>query len=155
MKRCSRCGEVKRLEEFTTNTRRPDGKQTFCNPCQRAAVRAHFSARLDYYLEKAARQRAVMDRRYKEVIRALKNLPCSRCGHAYHPAAMHFDHVRGDKLFNIGEGPRKTASQLRTEILKCDVLCANCHMDLTFRPRLVDAEEWLARRPKEILWSAP
>jgi hypothetical protein len=96
-----------------------------------------------------------MDRRHQQVIRALKAVPCSRCGLIYHPAAMHFDHVRGDKLFNIGDGARRAASRVEAEILKCEVLCANCHMDLTIRPRLVDAGRWLLRWPDDVLWSAP
>ncbi len=34
MKRCSNCGAVKPLDEFTRNTRTKDGKYSYCRACQ-------------------------------------------------------------------------------------------------------------------------
>lgn len=44
-KRCPRCGEVKLLTEFHRHAARPDGRQSYCRECQRAAVRANQQAR--------------------------------------------------------------------------------------------------------------
>lgn len=60
-----------------------------------------------------------------EQINALKNRPCIDCGLKYPPECMDFDHVRGKKLFTIGE--RRRQSGLLAEIAKCDLVCANCH----------------------------
>lgn len=35
MKRCNRCGEDKTLESFHVNTRRTDGRQSFCIACKK------------------------------------------------------------------------------------------------------------------------
>jgi hypothetical protein len=46
---------------------------------------------------------------------------------------MDFDHVRGEKLFEIGQAPSKGASlaTLLAEIAKCEVVCSNCHRQRT------------------------
>lgn len=56
-------------------------------------------------------------------------MPCVDCGIQYHPVCMDFDHVRGEKAFNLGAGMSDGLGieKLRAEIAKCDVRCANCH----------------------------
>lgn len=39
-----------------------------------------------------------------------------------------FDHVRGEKLFGIGQRWDVSMKKLEEEITKCDVVCFNCHM---------------------------
>ena len=62
------------------------------------------------------------------LIRALKDQPCVDCGGVFHYCVMDFDHVKGDKSFDVS-----TVVQMRginvimNEIAKCDVVCANCH----------------------------
>jgi hypothetical protein len=60
---------------------------------------------------------------------------CSVCGYAAHPAALDFNHVRGDKLFNVSQDPKMALHRLLAEIDKCDVLCANCHRVHTYENR--------------------
>lgn len=52
---------------------------------------------------------------------------CHDCGYNEYPEALDFDHVRGDKEFNIGSGNTYTIERLLAEIEKCEVVCANCH----------------------------
>lgn len=42
-KACSRCGEVKPLDEFALNRHRADGHQSYCKPCGRAMRRASYA----------------------------------------------------------------------------------------------------------------
>lgn len=64
----------------------------------------------------------------RAIIRAAKDKPCMDCGVAYPYYVMQFDHVVGDKKFNIGPiGPTSKRSTLLEEIAKCQVVCANCH----------------------------
>lgn len=64
----------------------------------------------------------------RAIIRAAKDKPCMDCGVAYPYYVMQFDHVVGDKKFNIGLiGPTSKRSTLLEEIAKCQVVCANCH----------------------------
>ena len=47
---------------------------------------------------------------------------------------MQFDHVSGDKLFNIGDAANRGLSLLRIqeEMDKCEIVCANCHAIRTY-----------------------
>ena len=58
---------------------------------------------------------------------SLKDVPCIDCGGRFPPECMDFDHVRGEKSFNVGHGADRSQIQLAAEIAKCEVVCANCH----------------------------
>lgn len=68
-----------------------------------------------------------------------KARPCADCGVQYDPWIMQFDHVRGEKLMDIGAMINRSLSirKLVAEIAKCDVVCANCHADRTYKRSLV------------------
>ncbi|MBB3040139.1 hypothetical protein [Hoyosella altamirensis] len=66
----------------------------------------------------------------RDIIRDAKSKACDDCGEQYPYYVMQFDHVRGQKEFNIGSiGPTASRSRLLAEIEKCDVVCANCHAE--------------------------
>lgn len=46
---------------------------------------------------------------------------------------MEYDHVRGKKKFNIGHYNNKSVKVLMEEIAKCELVCANCHRERTYR----------------------
>tara|TARA_Y100001951_G_scaffold103700_1_gene113150 strand:+ start:1362 stop:1664 length:303 start_codon:yes stop_codon:yes gene_type:complete len=73
-------------------------------------------------------------REIRETIEEAKNVPCADCRGTFHIAAMQFDHVRGEKKFNIGGATANSPSisTLKEEIAKCDVVCANCHSVRTY-----------------------
>lgn len=52
---------------------------------------------------------------------------CLDCGFAAHPAALQFDHARGEKSFEIGSKVSAAWERIEAEIAKCDIVCANCH----------------------------
>ena len=70
-------------------------------------------------------------RLYRERRRALidsfKAKPCADCEETFPPVCMDFDHVRGVKLFTIGDRSGRSLEAILDEIAKCDVVCANCH----------------------------
>lgn len=57
---------------------------------------------------------------------------CCVCGYNSHPAALHFDHVEGEKEFNISGDPKTAWSRIEAEMAKCRVVCANCHSIKTY-----------------------
>lgn len=70
----------------------------------------------------------------RQVVRDAKNKPCFDCGILYPYWIMQFDHVRGIKNFNIGTmWYKKGLQKILEEIEKCDIVCANCHAERTFR----------------------
>ena len=66
----------------------------------------------------------------QRILRDLKlSVGCADCGYREHPAALEFDHVRGEKRFNLAKVRHHTPAPtaLRKELLKCEVVCSNCH----------------------------
>jgi hypothetical protein len=67
------------------------------------------------------------------LIQLHKNKPCIDCGGKFPPVIMEFDHVRGEKLFNIAHwekarlGKRNREQAILEEIAKCEVRCPTCH----------------------------
>lgn len=68
--------------------------------------------------------------------------PCTDCGQHHPYFSMEFDHVRGEKRFNIGSAgfwsrtgndrqqhrvPELTKAVIDREIAKCDLVCVLCH----------------------------
>lgn len=109
----------------------------FKNPEDRKRyARQHYLANQDVYKTRAAasnpRQKALI----RECIVNAKDKPCADCGIKYPYYVMQFDH-RGDddKVYTISQFNRKGFSlkRLMAEIEKCDVVCANCHAERTFR----------------------
>ena len=60
---------------------------------------------------------------------------CIDCGYKTHHAALHFDHIKGNKTLNVCSA--KSISQAEQEIIKCVIRCANCHSIQSFN-RLQD-----------------
>jgi hypothetical protein len=52
--------------------------------------------------------------------------PCADCGNP-DPRVLEFDHVRGEKDFQLQTAKSKPLAEILEEIQKCDVVCANCH----------------------------
>jgi hypothetical protein len=69
-------------------------------------------------------------------IKYLETHPCIDCGED-DPIVLEFDHVRGEKKFNIADVTRNAVGRrtLEKEIEKCEVRCANCHRRKTKRER--------------------
>ncbi len=66
-------------------------------------------------------------------VRELKEkTPCKDCGKNYPFYVMHFDHLR-DKKFNIGSKNSISFNKLLNEINKCEIVCANCHAERTYK----------------------
>jgi len=88
--------------------------------------------------KKNPEKRKEYDRRKRntrtDLINRFKSRPCMDCGRQYQTWQMDFDHRPGEaKLFSIGEDKHRALSVVLAEIAKCDIVCANCHRDRTYR----------------------
>lgn len=68
----------------------------------------------------------------------IKGVPCADCGGRYAACSMDFDHRVGEHKRQavsrmIG---RAGASTILAEVAKCDIVCANCHRERTYRRRV-------------------
>ena len=55
---------------------------------------------------------------------------CADCCGRFPPALLDFDHARGDKAFGLGGGcvpPGTSIEEVAAEVVKCDLVCTNCH----------------------------
>jgi hypothetical protein len=75
--------------------------------------------------------------RTRDAVRAAKNKPCADCKHSFPYYVMDFDHVRGTKEFEIAQSYHHYGlRRVLAEIIKCDVVCSNCHRIRTYNRKL-------------------
>lgn len=115
---------------------RPNGKpQSQCKKCQREYSKLHYEKNKDLHNGRRAARRKVELASTREAIRTIKeSSPCTDCDEYYPYYVMQFDHVNGDKEFNIANALRKGLKAILKEIEKCDLVCANCHAERTWGP---------------------
>ena len=108
---------------------------------ERDKLRKQLARRKYYEANKAkikarTRERTTQVRKVvREWIREyLREHPCVDCGET-NLIVLEFDHVRGTKLFNMGEATSKGYSlkRVQAEVAKCEVRCANCHRQKTYK----------------------
>jgi len=81
------------------------------------------------------------ERTQRFVYEYLKEHPCIDCGET-NPIKLEFDHVRGEKKCHVSSLMRqRTVIKIKTEIEKCEVVCANCH-----RVRTMTRGQWYRYR---------
>ena len=116
MKRCNGCKQVKSYDEFYKQpTNGPNGYAYMCKPCYNDMIRT---------LRKSKRV----------IIEEAKGQPCVDCGIQYPSHVMQFDHIEDNKDFNIGsKGAGASVKRLQAEIVKCEIVCANCHAERTYQ----------------------
>lgn len=122
-KKCSKCKEVKDIENFSKHGK---GRQSFCKDCNNLYTREHYKKNKHRYRERNIRRRKERNEWFNEV---KSNLSCITCGEDSN-YCLDFHHRDPEvKERNIGETVNRGWSKKRIleEIEKCDVLCANCH----------------------------
>lgn len=100
---------------------------------QREAIRRHYYANREYYIQKAYRKRAAV----REWLTDIKNkTPCTDCKIQYPSYVTDFDHIpeKGKKIKNISQLLNSGSfKKVQEEIAKCELVCANCHRARTFQ----------------------
>lgn len=101
---------------------------------QAASARRHYELNKDKMKARAIAHKNKMREVIKAFLDEKKSVPCLDCDKTYPPYVMHFDHVKGIKLFNISDGLSKgySLSKIKDEVEKCEVVCANCHAERTW-----------------------
>ncbi|MCL4367186.1 hypothetical protein M1563_03395 [Patescibacteria group bacterium] len=127
-KRCTRCSEVKDIEEFNFKDKSKNIRQAQCRSCTREYVRSHYYNHRKYYLLKAKRNRNKIRGAARQYIWEYLNMhSCVDCGEK-DILVLEFDH-RGNKIAEIGKvvSGYYNLSRVKQEVEKCDIRCANCH----------------------------
>lgn len=59
----------------------------------------------------------------------IKGEKCSKCGYNKNYSALEFHHVSNDKIFNLSNLSSHSWDDIKKELEKCILLCANCHSE--------------------------
>lgn len=97
-------------------------KSTVAYHCGQGVKEKHFDRRRD--------RRS----KYRKYVSEYKqNSGCADCGEKYPYYMLDLDHLR-DKRFNLGHqlSYANSLDDLKEEIAKCEVVCANCHRIRTY-----------------------
>jgi hypothetical protein len=91
---------------------------------RKAASRKHYLANKNAYLDRNKRYRNTI----REYIREIKeSRPCSDCRRKYPYYVMDFDHLEDKENIISFLTATGRIGALKKEILKCEIVCANCH----------------------------
>ena len=135
MKYCPRCKAIKEESEFHRAASAKDGRQSICKLCRKAwDAQVYIDGGEEYKRRKQRRQQEATERNTRFVFAYLQEHPCVDCGEG-DPLVLEFDHVRGEKRYNISDILQKNTrwETIKAEIEKCEVRCANCHRRVTAR----------------------
>lgn len=132
-KRCSRCKVVKPASAFHRDRTRSDGIQNYCRDCNNTAAKAFHADNPEHCRERISkRAKRLRIANHVRLFRYLLEHPCLDCGES-DPVVLEFDHVTSDKVANVSALLVSRWEVIADEILKCEVVCANCHRRRTAR----------------------
>lgn len=139
MKKCSKCGLEKPASNFYQRKSGIRSGEYYekCKDCYKSRGRNYYHANRERQLNlaKERKQRYIEERR--TLLEKLKNKPCDDCGIIYPPWVMDYDHRDGKtKIGNVSFLVfRKLVNfdKIQEEIEKCDLVCANCHRERTYK----------------------
>ena len=120
MKRtCKKCKIEKRYDKFTKSKVCRDGISHECKECNNARRRKSGYSRGKREADKERAKLIVAGYR-----KLKQSMGCDKCGEDT-PECLEFHHVNQNKDKNIN--PRMVLESQLEELLKCAVVCANCH----------------------------
>jgi hypothetical protein len=133
-KLCYTCREVKELTDFNKSKCRKDGLNSICRDCSKARSKRYYRENRAHHkkvtLERGKKQK---ERNRRFVFDYLCEHPCIDCGEA-DPIVLEFDHLpEHGKSMDISRMvfTGYSIESIKTEIKRCDVVCANCHKKRT------------------------
>ncbi len=147
-KTCTKCNTTYDLDGFYTLKDGRYGRQAICKTCFNKRAK-EWRIKSGYQKKKNARQK----KEYWQDPNKAK-LPNLKCRHKHREflyiycmgkscidcgtgdiRVLEFDHVRGQKIFDVGKTVGRKLEDLKEEIRKCDLRCRNCHWIRTLRER--------------------
>ena len=125
------CAKCKLEKEHKIRNDQGGRPQSYCIDCQAVYRKEHYKKNKQRYIDKAKFRR----QKYAKEIQSFKEVPCYDCGIQYPFYVMQFDHINGEKEFDLANGASKSQATVIAEISKCEIVCANCHAERTYRRR--------------------
>lgn len=133
---CTKCLVEKPETEFAS--RGGGKKHQQCKQCKRLAIKQHYEANKDQYVQRAKKHNRILKKRMRAICDEAKSKPCVDCGQTYPPYVMDFDHLPGcEKITDVATlALQFNKAKLLLEIEKCEAVCSNCHRERTHQRRL-------------------
>jgi hypothetical protein len=131
---CSKCKLEKSPDCFSFKDIDKNARHKTCRECHRAYTKDHYLKNKEKYIAKAKASNPANRLRVRsEMIAYLKSHPCVDCGNS-DIRVLQFDHIEplsDGKARRVGNYTHSFKA-FRSEVNKCEVRCANCHMIKTF-----------------------
>ena len=126
MKKCRRCKRLKVDTKFASNSRTLDGLHSWCKDCVKTYDKGRYNNRGPSYWTGKNRNR--IERYRKKLWKYLQKHPCENCDET-NPIVLDFAHkTRTSKIANVSlMVTTHSWKNVYKEIIKCKILCANCH----------------------------
>ena len=109
-----------------------------CRNCHRHRTRIQLNQKLEsvefqYKDNKCAIKAREKAKRNRQILADIKTSKgCVDCGFKKYPEALDFDHIRGEKKFNLSASHSRSTKLVLEELGKVEVRCANCHIIRTW-----------------------
>lgn len=110
-----------------------------CKDCFRKRGREYYHSNKKRQLPLAISRTRKSRKIKSDYIRKIKDVPCADCHTKYPHYVMDFDHRdKRDKITNVASLVTRNWSieKIKSEIKKCDIVCANCHRIRTYKDKL-------------------
>lgn len=130
-KTCTNCLTVQLESEFFYKNKKAARRHSICKTCKRENDRIAYE-KSDIRKGKIRLNARRAIKRAAEHVMIVKKLnPCKKCGEKRY-YVLDFHHTGGKKEGNISSLVKQGASltRINNEILKCEILCANCHREV-------------------------
>lgn len=132
MKHCPGCRENKEFSEFGKNRTNYDGRQDYCRKCKSLQDKKYYKNNKRAH---KLRIKKYINQNRLQLWKYLESHPCVDCGEN-NPIVLEFDHIKENKLFAVAKMVTKYSwINLKKEIAKCQIRCANCHRIKTAKQR--------------------
>jgi hypothetical protein len=130
-KKCSSCKKELDLQNFSLKYSNKEKRSSKCKSCQSLYSKNHYLKNKENYQAKAKINNKKYKTRNNNILLSIKEgKPCKDCGIIYPHYVMDFDHLpEFEKNKNVSRMKNDSVSKeyLLKEIMKCDLVCANCH----------------------------
>lgn len=134
MKICCSCKKKKYESDFNKNKIKKDGLNGICRKCSNERSRRYYIYNKKNH-RKSVRIRNIKIRKRNQqfIVDILLNSKCADCGIS-DIRVFEFDHCSGKKFKDISVMiAYSNIEDLKKEIKKCDIVCANCHRIRTYK----------------------
>jgi hypothetical protein len=136
---CNKCKQKLEISFFSKNSSKPNGHNSTCKKCQQEYAKNHYILKKDYYILKSkVNKKTFYQNNLNKINKYKANQTCMYCTES-DPCCLDLHHRESDKKeYTIANKLANFSwANLEKEILKCDVVCSNCHRKIHAGQKLV------------------